>query len=475
MAAATSANYKGGNSELMNKSNQQTTIETAGAILADGTALELARNACGQLALLHCVESSATIVPHFEFEQRTYIPLSLHPSLADVVILPSQLRPYGSTQELLTEVEQFLSTGPELSDGGAALLARFSLATHLPECLLAAPVIAMHGDFENVAEVLRFLRCVCRHPLVLGTLQGNTMVSLPLQTLMPTLLIAQSTYTPKVREMLNASSRKHLPIVHRGQLVDTFCCKAIHVGDTQDVIEGALQVTVVSSPSRRPTEKELEQVAEVMQSKLLGYRMAYCCHTAAPLVPCDRTIAGTPLSNSATALLAAVADDRNLVKSTIDLVRPQIEHIRAETSMTTAAFLIECLLGVCHEGKSEIQVKELRELTNTLLQARGETVQLTDPKVGYILNGNGLYTQRLTGSGNVRGLLLLSDVRRRIHQVAARLGVATIREHCSLCQETWRSGLANPVPQSATAETGEIGESGDTGDSTNKIAVSLSC
>ena len=70
--------------------------------------------------------------------------------------------------------------------------------------------------------------------------------------------------------------------------------------------------------------------------------------------------------------------------------------------------------------------------------ARGETIQLTPEKVGHKLKRAGLFTRRLSQTGN--GLTFDHATRIRIHEVArAFLGEDSVSEtknlHCQLCSQ----------------------------------------
>ena len=86
---------------------------------------------------------------------------------------------------------------------------------------------------------------------------------------------------------------------------------------------------------------------------------------------------------------------------------------------------------------------------NTLLRDRGDTLEVSPETVGWTLRALGLHTRFITGGR--KGLLLLDDVREKIHDLAAAYGVRTLRElpakpDCPFCK-------ALPLPQNAKAYT----------------------
>ncbi len=84
---------------------------------------------------------------------------------------------------------------------------------------------------------------------------------------------------------------------------------------------------------------------------------------------------------------------------------------------------------------------------NTLLLDREDILGVSRETVGWTLRALGLHTGFITGGR--KGLLLLNDVREKIHNLAAAYGVRTLRElpattDCPLCK-------ALVVPQNAKA------------------------
>jgi len=117
-------------------------------------------------------------------------------------------------------------------------------------------------------------------------------------------------------------------------------------------------------------------------------------------------------------------------ESTSRLLRILGEHddeARIERSLEPEWLVAEALFSVCHEGMekgylvSEIFVGGVAVEINRRLQTRSEEIRLKAKKVGLVLKSLGLRTILLGRMG--RGLELTSVMKRKIHELAARLGI----------------------------------------------------
>jgi hypothetical protein len=115
-------------------------------------------------------------------------------------------------------------------------------------------------------------------------------------------------------------------------------------------------------------------------------------------------------------------------------------HSEPEWAVTTALYL------ECHITKGTLTVGSLAGAVSDLLIGNDETYQLSPRAVGSVLRSLGLNTEKLGNQG--RGLRLTSDIVRRVHKLAADLGIrrtdilpyATVDagyagHPCSLCDE----------------------------------------
>jgi len=125
---------------------------------------------------------------------------------------------------------------------------------------------------------------------------------------------------------------------------------------------------------------------------------------------------------------------------------------RIERSLELEWLVAEFFLANCHEGLKSgrgvtcIPVGSVALQVNKDLEYRHEEVRLSAKKTGLVLKSLGLHTSRLGNWG--RGLALTDGVKRKIHEIAAQLGIdrrtiaplaALESRHggapCALCEE----------------------------------------
>ncbi|MGB2886113.1 MAG: hypothetical protein WBC04_00315 [Candidatus Acidiferrales bacterium] len=134
---------------------------------------------------------------------------------------------------------------------------------------------------------------------------------------------------------------------------------------------------------------------------------------------------------------ACVVDDAELQSRVIPLLEEQDQDARVRRSMAIEAIVLEAGLFLSHEKKRDRAfVGEFATITNGILQGRGEALELNSRAVGDYMRSLGLYTRQLGSAG--RGILLLNDVRRKIHELAWTYAVRSIQDgidRCPFCAE----------------------------------------
>jgi hypothetical protein len=405
---------------------------TSGEFFDDGLALELIRLATGKLTLLACKGPAIETVPEIYTSGRKYVPLTLDPRLAQKLMLPPGIEPHGSTRELLAELEEAVGTAQAFSEGTRTLLAAFVLGSWIPEILPSACCLVLDGNTGATLQVMRRFTPVCRHAILLGQLDRRAFGRLQIEALRPTLLaleVAEDKYTAR----LLRTSNHHGPLtLDSSGVQDIFCCKVIPA--TEVSLPECLTISLLPGHSMPILADEtLRGTAEKLQPKLLSYRIETMRKFAGKQIP-----SSTADVLNQHPLVASIVGDDDLRKEIAALVQDRMAEPNDGRSSVPVA-VIECCLAVCHEGKSKIEVNEVAKLVNATLTGRGEHLQLSDRKVGAVLNSLGL---RTTDIKDVRGLELLEPVRRRIHHLAAQYKVPTIRDRqirCQVCHTYWGS------------------------------------
>jgi hypothetical protein len=159
----------------------------------------------------------------------------------------------------------------------------------------------------------------------------------------------------------------------------------------------------------------------------------------------------------ARALTAPLLGDPESTSTLLTILGELDGEARIERSLEPEWLVAETLLDVCHEGMengrtvSEILVGGVAAQVNQKLEAQGEDIRLGAKEVGLVLKSLGVRTVRLGRMG--RGLNFTSVLKRKIHAIAAQLGIdrraiATLTglefgyggAPCALCEEFGLTG-----------------------------------
>jgi len=409
--------------------NDYEPIPTCGEVLRGGRLLDLVRDSrTGEERILHWHEGRSTITPKLEFDERHYVPPE---NAATLRHLPSKPEPYTSTERLFEKVREFAARSLAADKDEAALLAYFCFASFFGDCLGNSPCLMLFGPFPGAAiSVLRFLGCVCRHPVLLADSGLHGL----LRDLRPTRLMCQP--DSGLSRFLPAMQFSGFEISDRG-LPQLNGATAVYVGDSELkslFANAGLQMPL--SPLFRPfsPQEEAREIVTVtsLQNQLLLYRLQNFALVKSSEF--DVPEFGGSTRDLARALGQRVVDAPDLQARLLDLLKPRNDAERTEATRGPDAIVVEALVVACHGRRPSIRVGEVSELANAILTRNGEYLQLTPKEVGAKLKRLGFRTTRLDSAG--RGIYLLKDQCVRIHQLGRALGVPTLRAGlpgCSFC------------------------------------------
>jgi hypothetical protein len=269
--------------------------------------------------------------------------------------------------------------------------------------------------------------------------------------LQPTLLTEIFQPTRRTLNLLRASTRHGAFVAAGGKATDAFCAKIVFAPEPlRDPASAGFPLELVLPPTREyvppMSASEAERIATEYQAKLLGYRLLNRAKVRAPTFDMNQFTA--PTQELAYSLAASIADDDELQSEIVPFLKPLDREIQADRASSMPAIVLDVLLARCHStiGK-DLPVTELTGDVNTVLHGCGAMLEVSPETVGWTLRALGLHTRFITGGK--KGLLLLNDMRQRIHDLAAAYGVRTLREvpaktNCPLC-------VARTLPQNGKA------------------------
>jgi len=396
-------------------------VPTSGEVLRDGSFLELVRDpATGTERVLHWREGRSKIAPEHIFEGRRYVPTE---GAATLRHLPSEPTPCGSTKILFNDVCKFAARSLIVNEDQASLLASFCFASFFCDCLTMSPCLLLFGPFCLAAvSVLRFLGCMCRHPVLLAE---STSRALP-RELRPTRLICQP--DARLNRLLAALQFSGFGISDRG-LRQVSGAAAVYVGamELKSLFADA-GVWIPVSPMLRSfsTQDEVREVATInnLQNRLLMYRLQNFAQVKSSQFDAPEFCGST--REMARALGRCIVDAADLQARLLDLLKPRDDAERTEGIGRLEAVVVEALVVLCHEKRPSVHVGQVAELANLILSRSGESFQLSPKEVGAKMKQLGLRTTRLDSAG--RGIYLLSERCALIHKLGREFGVPTLRK-----------------------------------------------
>ena len=289
----------------------------------------------------------------------------------------------------------------------------------------------------ELADVLRLLSSVCRHPLMLAEITPSGLRSLPSQ-LGLTLLLNQQEMKPSLHRILQASAHRgqHLP-ANGGRLVDLYGPKAIFCGnDAAFDIGGSIQISV--TPSQQQThglsEQVLDEIANTFQPRLLMYRLKNSGKVQNSEVDVSTfTFATRSLVRS---LALCFPEDSELALDAVQLLRPQDDEVRGQRSRDVNCAIVQILLAIIHKGEQhEVQVDELAKDVNALLRSFGETLVYSPEQIGWKLKS--LNIPRHSSSAG-RQVLLDRETGQSLHRLAraySLISTQNVEAGCPDCNQ----------------------------------------
>jgi hypothetical protein len=414
---------------------EQPPIATAGEVFSDGTILELVRDRSDptQSTLLRWDGANATIARRVEQDGRVYLPISADPKIFEGLRLPSGIAPYGSTQDLFTEVTSVFTAYCDLPATYAELTGASVLSTFFADCLPLAPCVCILGNARSEAtRLLRILGCLCRHPVLTTDPDVSALGSLVVR-LRPTLILYRAQLTPVLR-LMRASQRPDFRALRNGEPVNLFCAKAIYLeqGVPPDWVGDVVEIPIAPARRKLPAwNAEIEQdFAEKLQPKLLAYRLANLAKVAASNLDTPEFVGS--VSELTRGLGRCIVEDEKLRNRIMGHLRAHDQVARVERAWQLESLVIEALLFVCHQSPDyPVTVGYVTKLVNGILENRGEITRFKPRKVGPRLAALKILTER---DGNGYCFRLFNETRERIHELAQAFDVPSVQDGVQRCE-----------------------------------------
>jgi hypothetical protein len=402
--------------------------------------IDLAREKAGKRSIRVSVVLWRPAGPTLQYESSTYfrgkryfVP-ELPPALSESLLLPTGLEDYGSTRDLFNSIRDLLRQYLTLFKNQDELLAYWCIASWFPDVLDFIPRLTITGPRFAADLLFRVLRCVSRRPVLLAGVNSAVLKAIPINELMPTLLIRESWLNRRKAELLDASDQKNYFVASGTDLRQSYCAKCVYLaGDqnSQALVPDGIHVHLgdIRLPSfQLPTDQETES----FQNKLFRYRslhhdrIKFSGFTAEGLLPELRAVAQQ--------LGSAIVGDDDLQKRIIDVLQEKSEQARVDRSSGLKAMVLRAVLFHCHQDEQpQAFAREIAASVNRIYSEEGESVKVSSETVGHVLKSLGLYSRRLGNGG--RGLMLDKSIQSKAHELSHAYDVLPEAPACGYCHK----------------------------------------
>lgn len=428
------SNYKKSQQHL-----DEPVLHSSGKIFPNGSISELVRIPSGEINFLIWDGTSAERATQFVLEGETFVPPRIDPAILRSLQLPSHVAEYGSTSELFAKISGLISQETHEADDVAQLATFLVLATWMVDALPLAPLLwVVCPPTTTSVPLAQVLRLLCRRALVVNDISATGVRSL--LDIQPTLMTEVFQPSRRLLDLLRASTRRGAVAALGGRFVDTCCAKVVFAREPlRDPESAGFPLDLVLSPARAyispMSPSKADRIAEEFQAQLLSYRLRNIATVRAPAFDLNQF---TPsMRELAYSLGACIVDDDELQAMVVALLKPADSEIRVGHTLLLDAVAVEVLLARCHTVSGKyFPVVELTADASTVLCGRGEPLDVSPEKMGWVLRGLGLHTDFMPGGR--KAVVLTNEVRKKIHQLAAAYGVRSLRElpvkiECPLC------------------------------------------
>lgn len=333
--------------------------------------------------------------------------------------LPSGRESYGTTEKLFAQMLTTISDQTLLSPRVSGLLAYWVLSTWLLESLPIAPCLVITGSAYEGEVVLRTLKSLCRHPLLLAGVSGATLNGVNWE-ISPTLLIAEPNLTKRMTAVLGGSTSPGYLTGSGGKYKDYFCPKAIYLGEDLPIHampRFSIHINAAMIPGgQRGYPKTLsDSITQSFQNRLVDYRL----RNLPAVLNSDFDASELPSDTRAiaNALGACVVDAPDLQAALLAVLVPYAEQLLEARSNSLEALVVEATLSLSGQKKPHVFVREIADEANRIQKSRGESPQLSAEMVGLKLRKVGIHTRRLGSGGN--GLVMDMKTQTQVSKLAA--------------------------------------------------------
>jgi len=426
------------------------TVEVASTEFTDGTQIELIEDPHDSTKSLLAIfrHGEVRFTDRLESEQGICVPVPRTANLLRHVRLPRGVEPYGTVDSLVGEISNLLHRVMDLSEDEIGLFALFILSTWLIERVAVAPYVALVGlPGSGKSTALAMLRLLCRRALLTADISSTAFYEV-CDRFKSTVLIDEAGTNEKrqvLLHLLRTGTTRDVTAFRKDKSFSPFGPKAVAwVEPPSDAALNSRCIVIPVRESRRtdllrPTDPEVIKMADVLQMRLLRFRLEKLRSLPVPKIKRNHELR-LRSRDLWEALALPVAENPERCQWLAEQLKAQGEVNGAALSAQQSAVFTAVFATMHLPPEGAYRVGDLMALTNTILQHSGERFRVNAREVGAILTSLGFAERKRTNRG-----LVISVCQKELehaHNVAATYGVAPISpgferdllRTCSLCK-----------------------------------------
>lgn len=344
-------------------------VPTVSATWDDGSLLEMIhRPVEGRTAFVLWRDGSWQEVPHIDRDGVRLMPYSPRNNLLvnRVVLFPSEPTDYGTTQELVADIQAFIHRYLDVSPGFEQIAAYYVLFTWVYDAFNELPYLRARGDYgSGKTRFLLVVGSLCYRPIFASGASTVSPLFRILDAFRGTLVVDESDFRvsderAEVVKILNNGNGRGFPVL-RSELVGKgeYDPRAYHVFGPKLVAtrgffeDRALESRCLSEEmGQRPLRSDVPislpahatDEALKIRNKLLLFRLRNLGRSRPEAGLVDPTI--EPRLNQIFVPLMSVVDDAGVRAALRDLARQYQEEMVTDRGLTTEAQLLEVVREV---------------------------------------------------------------------------------------------------------------------------------
>ena len=411
------------------------------SVVSGNDHLELIRTRTGSTSLAHWTRNKTSYATQFQVGSQTFVAADVETGIPREMQLPREVGSLEGATAIVPNIVENLRKATGVSPENAELAALIGVATHFPDCRDSGLRVVVTGRDEwEAIQFLQSLSGFCYQALPVTNFTFEHLRRLPAGC-SPTFLISDPCPSRSMMEFLTATQHSSFAVTGRDGSIftRTFSAILLDPGLTRYGPPSSF-LRIDATPQVRPKgfdSDDRKRIADQSRSQLLRYRLhswERVRHAAFDPVELEGNARTT-----ASVLGSCFPDDPALRTRVVELVRSQAEACKLDSASGEVAVVLDALLVLSHEGKTEVYVGEVAKIANGILDIRGDGYHLDPRRVGAVLKRFGL--NRTRDRKGYRSTLTAA-IKRRIHELGRSLDVPFFNGEITPCEFCLATGTS---------------------------------